>query len=236
MDGNEKRKHANIRRSLTPVPKKKPTDSQIHQFVDWITDKAISGVPPLSSAEDLAKEYLIDVSYPHHDDRVWSLINWETTKNFTSGFVTGLGGLLTLPISIPSAFGASWIIQARMAGAIASIYGHSLGSDRVRTLVLLSLLGDAGKEVLKQAGIKIAQKLTENLIKQIPGKVLIEINKKVGFRLITKAGERGVVNLMKAVPVLGGFVGGVVDAAACRIVGDTAQKLFRRDDDEADSQ
>ncbi len=115
-----------------------------------------------------------------------------------------------------------------MAGAIARIYGHRLDSDRVRTLVLVSLLGDAGKEVLKQAGIKVAQKLGENLIKQIPGKVLIEINKKVGFRLLTKAGERGVVNFMKGVPVLGGVVGGVVDAASCRIVGGTAQSLFRR--------
>jgi len=207
---------------------KKPSESQIQQVVQWITDKAISGVPPLSSAEDLATEYLIDTSYPCHDDRVWSLINWETTKNFTSGFVTGLGGLLTLPISIPSAFGASWIIQSRMAGAIARINGHSLESDRVRTLVLVSLLGDAGKEVLKQAGIKVAQKLTEKLIEQIPGRVLIEINKKVGFRLITKAGQTGIVNLMKGVPVLGGVVGGGVDAASCRIVGDTAHNIFRR--------
>lgn len=207
---------------------KKQSDSQIQQFVEWITDKAISGVPPFSSAKDLATEYLIDASYPHHEDCVWSLINWETTKNFTSGFVTGLGGLLTLPISIPSAFGASWIIQVRMAGAIARIHGHSLQSDRVRTLVLVSLLGDAGKEVLKQVGIKVAQKLGENLINQIPGKVLVKINKKVDFRLITKAGERGVVNLMKGVPLLGGFVSGVVDAASCRVVGDTAHSIFCR--------
>lgn len=210
---------------------KEPSDSQIQQFVQWITDKAISGVPPLSSAQDLATEYLIDKSYPHNDDRVWSLINWETTKNFTSGFVTGLGGLLTLPVAIPSAFGASWLIQARMSGAIAVIHGHSLKSDRVRTLILVSLLGDAGKEVLKQAGIKIAQKLSENLIEQIPGKLLIEINKRVGFRLITKAGQTGVVNLMKGVLVVGGVVGGVVDAAACRIVGDTAHSIFRPADD-----
>jgi hypothetical protein len=103
------------------MAKEKPSDSQIQQFVDWITDNAIAGVAPLSSAEDLAKEYLIDSSYPHHDDRVWSLINWEATKNFTTGFVTGLGGLITLPFAIPSALGASWIIQARMAGAIAKI-------------------------------------------------------------------------------------------------------------------
>lgn len=208
---------------------KEPSDSQIEKFLAWIIEKALNGFPPLSSATHLATEYLIDTSYHDHDDRVGSLINWETSKNFTSGFITGLGGLLTLPIAIPTAFGASWIIQARMSAAIALIHGHSLESDRVRTLILLSLLGDGGKEVFKQAGIQVARKVTENLLKQIPGKVLIEINKKVGFRLITKAGERGVINLVKGVPVLGGLVGGAFDAASCRAVGSAAHNIFRRE-------
>ncbi len=202
-------------------------ESKALQLVNWIVDSAIDGVPPLSSASSLAQEYLIDRSYTDNDDRVASLINWETSKNFTTGFVTGLGGLLTLPVAVPAALGASWIIQARMAGAIAIIDGHDLKEDRVRTLVLLSIVGDSVKEVLKQAGVKIGNKLTEKVIMQIPGKVLIEINKKIGFRLLTKAGEKGVINLIKAVPLVGGLVTGGFDAAACRTVGKVAHNLFK---------
>ena len=202
-------------------------ESKALQLVNWIVDSAIDGVPPLSSASNLAQEYLIDRSYTDNDDRVASLINWETSKNFTTGFVTGLGGLLTLPVAVPAALGASWIIQARMAGAIAIIDGHDLKEDRVRTLVLLSIVGDSVKEVLKQAGVKIGNKLTEKVIMQIPGKVLIEINKKIGFRLLTKAGEKGVINLIKAVPLVGGLVTGGFDAAACRTVGKVAHNLFK---------
>lgn len=205
-----------------------PTEGQAVRLVKWIIDKAVDGIPPLSGAEDLAQEYLIDGSYPNKEARTDSLINWETAKNFTSGFITGLGGIITLPVSVPSALGASWVIQARMSGAIAVIYGHNMKEDRVRTLVLLSLLGDAGKEVLKQAGIKVGQKVTQNIINKIPGKVLIEINKKVGFRLLTKAGEKGVINLTKAIPVVGGLVGGTFDAVTCRSVGYVAQRLFRQ--------
>jgi hypothetical protein len=205
---------------------KQPTDNQAIKLVKWIIDKAVEGLPPLSSAADLAQEYLIDKSYPNNLARTDSLINWETAKNFTSGFITGLGGLITLPVSVPSALGASWIIQGRMSGSIAVIYGHNLQEDRVRTLVLLSLLGDAGKEVLKDAGIKIGQKITQNIINKIPGKVLIEINKKVGFRLITKAGEKGIINLIKCVPVAGGIIGGAFDSVTCRTVGYAAQKIF----------
>ncbi len=202
-------------------------ESKASQLVNWIVDSAIEGVPPLSSASDLAQEYLIDRSYTDSDDRVASLINWETSKNFTTGFVTGLGGLLTLPVAVPSALGASWIIQARMSGAIAIIDGHDLKEDRVRTLVLLSIIGDSAKEVLKQAGVKIGRKLTEKVVMQIPGKVLIEINKKVGFRLLTKAGEKGIINLIRAVPVVGGLVTGGFDAAACRTVGKVAHNIFK---------
>jgi hypothetical protein len=90
-------------------------------LVKWLSDHAIDGVRPLSSAQDLATEYLRDQSYPSHRERVDALINWETSKNFTSGFVTGLGGLLTLPFALPAGFAASWVIQARMAAAIARI-------------------------------------------------------------------------------------------------------------------
>lgn len=202
------------------------TESAALKVVKWLADQGINGVPPLSSARDLALEYQIDAGYENDDERVDSLINWETSKNFTSGFISGLGGVITLPVTIPSALGASWIIQARMAGAIAEIYGHSVKEDRVRTLVLLSLLGDAGKEVLKQAGIKVGRKITEQAIKGVSGKALQEINKQIGFRLLTKAGQTGVVNLTKLVPVVGGLVGGTVDAISCRAVGRVSKEAF----------
>jgi uncharacterized protein (DUF697 family) len=203
-----------------------PTDSNAMKIVKWIAAKGISGVPPLSSATDLALEYKIDQGYENDDERVDSIINWETSKNFTSGFIAGLGGIVTMPVTIPSAFGASWVIQARMSGAIAHLYGHDLEEDRVRTFVLLSLLGDAGKDVVKSAGIKVGRKLTEAAIHKVSGKTLIEINKRIGFRLMTKAGQTGIVNLTKLVPVVSGVVGGTFDALACRAVGRTAKNLF----------
>ena len=114
-----------------------------------------------------------------------------------------------------------------MSGAIGIILGHNIREDRVRTLMLLSLIGDTGKEVLKEVGIKFGQKVAGSLLKKIPGKLLIEINKKIGFRLLTKAGEKGLINLTIAIPIVGGFVGGTFDATSCRAVGFFAQNLFQ---------
>jgi hypothetical protein len=198
------------------------------RLVSYLLEQGLGGVGPLSSAERLAEEYLGQPEFANHDERVDSLVNWETTKNFTTGFVTGLGGAITLPVAIPSALGASWLIQARMAGAIARIYGHDLASDRVRTMILLSLAGDVAKDAMKGIGIPLSGGLTQTAINRVPGRLLVEINKRIGARLVAKAGERSLVNLSKAVPIVGGVVGGAFDALVCRMVGRTARELFRR--------
>jgi len=66
------------------------------------------------------------------------------------------------------------------------------------------------------------------MIERIPGKLLVEINKKIGFRLLTKAGEKGFVNLAKMVPGIGGVIGGSFDASMCIAVGKIAKNAFRR--------
>jgi len=82
-----------------------------------------------------------------------------------------------------------------MIAAIAYMGGHDIKDDRVKTLVYSCLVANSAKDVAKSVGITVGGKLATNAIKAIPGKTLIEINKRVGFRLITKFGEKGVTNL-----------------------------------------
>lgn len=201
-------------------------ESQALKVANWLTSVAVAGIGPLSSSEQLAQEYLIDKSYTDNDDRVDSLINWETTKNFTTGFITGLGGLLTLPITIPASLSASWVIQARMVAAIAKIYGHDLNEERTKTAILLVIIGQDIKELGKKVGIEFGKKFTYKAIEKLPGSVLIKINQMVGFRLITKAGEKGIINLTKMVPAIGGIIGGAFDAVTCRVSGKLAKEAF----------
>jgi uncharacterized protein (DUF697 family) len=172
--------------------------------------------------------YLIDQGYASNDKRVDALIRWETSKNFTAGFVTGLGGVLTLPITVPGSVAASWLIQARMAAAIAAIYGHDPRSDKVRTVVLLALVGDASaSRVLKGAGIALGRRAAMSAIERVGGRTLTEINREVGAQLITKTGVKGARGVSKLVPIAGGVVSGAFDAASCQVVGRCAKRLFK---------
>ena len=199
-------------------------ESKIMDVLNWSYEKAVQGVAGLDSAYDLAEDYMKgnDSLY----DQVNSLIRWQNTKAGTSGFLTGLGGIITLPIAIPANVASVMYVQIRMIAAIAHMGGHNLNDDRVKSLVFVCLTGNAAKDILKDVGIVVGKKLAENAIKNISGKNITAINQKVGFRLLTKFGEKGVVNLGKTIPLLGGIVGATFDSVSTNTVGNIARDTF----------
>ena len=199
-------------------------ESKIMDVLKWSYEKAVQGVAGLDSAYDLAEDYMKgnDSLY----DQVNSLIRWQNTKAGTSGFLTGLGGIITLPIAIPANVASVMYVQIRMIAAIAHMGGHNLNDDRVKSLVFVCLTGNAAKDILKDVGIVVGKKLAENAIKNISGKTITAINQKVGFRLLTKFGEKGVVNLGKTIPLLGGIVGATFDSVSTNTVGNIARDTF----------
>ena len=204
-------------------------NNPIKVTLEWIADAGINGLGVLPPAEDVAADHLSKAA--SIEDAINSVIAWRTTYAAGTGFITGLGGIAAMPITIPVGLAASYALGANTAAAIAHLRGYDIRSEQVRTMVLLCLIGEAGEEILKTAGITISTKVCQNLIKQIPGKVLIEINKKIGFRLITKAGEKGVINIMKMLPLVGGVVGGTFDGIFVNSCGKTAKTLFAQASD-----
>jgi hypothetical protein len=196
----------------------------IQATLQWIADTGINGFGVLPAAEQVAAEHLCESAAV--EDAINSVIAWRTTYAAGTGFASGLGGTMSMPLTVPAALAVSYALGANTAAAIAHLRGYDVQSDRVRTAVLLCLLGEAGEEVLKTAGITIGTKVCQNLIQQVPGKLLIEINKAIGFRLITKAGETGVVNLMQLVPIVGGVVGATFDGLFVNRCGQAAKALF----------
>jgi len=203
---------------------KKLNQSKIMEALDWTYDKAVNGVTGLDTAQDMAEEYLAGEG--NLVDKANSLIRWQIAKAGTSGFLTGIGGFLIMPVTIPVNLASVLYVQIRMIAAIAHMGGHDLHHDKVKTLVYVCMAGNAAKDILKDIGIIIGKKLTTNVIKNITGKTITKINQKVGFRLLTKFGEKGSVNLGKAVPLVGGLIGGTMDSIATNTIGNVARDTF----------
>ena len=199
----------------------------VGKALDLAYDKAVDGipgVPGLESAEGLAEDYLNDSG--SLEDQVDALIRYQVLKATTSGFVTGLGGALTLPVTIPANLASVMYVQLQMVAAIACMGGHDVRDDRVRTICYACLCGNAAVDILKGAGITIGKKLTEQAIKQLSFEVIKKINQAVGFRMITKFGQTGAINLGKAVPLVGGVIGGTFDGTTTYTIGRVAKNLF----------
>ncbi|TMU82184.1 EcsC family protein [Bacillus sp. BHET2] len=205
--------------------KKSLTHDAIMKALDWSYDKAVNGgIPGMDTATELADNYSTKTGTLIENAN--SLIRWQNTKSATSGFLSGLGGLIVMPIAIPANITSVILVQMRMVAAIAHMGGHDLKSDEVKTFVYACLAGNGAKDILKNSGIQIGKKLAITGIKKIAGEVIKKINQAVGFRLLTKFGEKGVVNLGKMVPIAGGLIGGTVDAVSTNTIGNVARKLF----------
>ena len=205
------------------------TESTIRAALDFAYDKAVNGVAGMDSASEIAETYMKRGGSKR--DQANSLIRWQCTKAGTSGFLMGLGGLAVLPVTIPANLTSVLYIQMRMIAAVAHIGGHDLKNDRIRTFVYLCLTGNTAKDILKDIGIVVGRKLTENAIKSISGKTLMKINQRVGFRFITKFGQTGAVNLWRVVPVAGGVVGAIFDTGSTGIIGRLARDIFLPEED-----
>ncbi|MCK2185106.1 EcsC family protein [Halomonas getboli] len=201
----------------------KLTQTKMLKALEWTYDKAIEGIPGFDSAQELAH------NYKKSNDLVAcanSMIRWQNTKTGTTGFISGLGGAITLPVTVPASVASLLYIQVRMVAAIAVMAGYDVRDDRVRSLVYVCLTGSAANDIIKEAGINLGTRLTTSMIKKVPGTVLTKINQKVGFRLVTKFGSKGVINLGKMVPLAGGVVGATFDSYSTNVVGNIARKTF----------
>ena len=200
------------------------TMSKVEQTLTWAYKQALSSHGPINGAIELAESYQDRHGSPRKDAN--ALIRWQTFKAAGLGFITGVPGLPAIPVTLPANLTSVLFIQIRMIAAIAYLGGYDLNDDRVKTLCFACLCGNAARTILREAGIEISQKMAVSALKRLPGRTFLGINKRVGFRLLSKFGEKGAINAGRMVPLLGGLVGGGVDAAWTKAIGNRARDIF----------
>lgn len=162
------------------------------------------------------------------DELAKKVLHRKSIKNGLIGGITGLGGLITLPVTVPTDLVCSWRIQVSMAFSIAYIYGHTKETTDLKTDLYIILAGDSAKEALKRFGVEVSKGITKKAVdKYITRDVMVKIWKVVGQKIITKAGEKSMTSFMKMVPLVGAPVGFVFDWTATQTVGNIAIKFYK---------
>lgn len=201
------------------------SQEDVMKILDSCYEKCLNGIPKVSpSVEEMANDYL--KKYKTKEEACKAMIRNQITKCATSGFITGFGGFITMPVTLPANITSVIYVQMRMIACTSYMAGFDLNSDQTQTLVYACLAGVAVNNVMKQVGIKFGVKFANGLIKKIPGKVLTKINQKVGFRFATKFGTKGIINLGKLIPGVGAVIGGGLDLVETKIIAKRSYKWF----------
>jgi uncharacterized protein (DUF697 family) len=194
-----------------------------------VIEIAIDGYGRMPSAKSAAARHL-----QRHggevDEAITSIIDHHIGLASAQGFVTNIGGLAALPVAIPANITGVAIVQVRMVAAIAHLRGYDLDDNRVRTALVMCLLG--GEQIAKRIAegklptspmtVATAPMFDPELDRQVAEEVTAGLAARVG-------GKNLALVVTKKVPLLGGGIGAVMDGVATYQVGQYAKsEMLRR--------
>lgn len=144
------------------------------------------------------------------------------------GFLTSLGGFITMPVAIPVNVLEFYLQATRMTASIAKLRGYDIDDPQIRTAVLLTLTGSKADDILAKAGLSSVVGGTVNALarKNLPASALMLINKAVGFRLLKSVGTKALSKFGRAIPLLGGGVGAALDGFMMNKIAEAAKREF----------
>ena len=202
------------------------TEEQSASILDKVFESVLNGIPRMEKPlTELVREYTSREDST--EKAIKEFVRVQRIKVTTTGFVTGLGGLITLPVAIPADLVSSLYIELRTIAAIAAIRGYSVHDDKFKTLVYSCMVGNAFFDPIKAVGIKAGEAyVAKKLIPKISKEFSKKLTQAVGRRVLTKYGSKGLINLGKLVPVVGGIVGGVYNYVEINIFARKAKKFF----------
>jgi hypothetical protein len=191
-------------------------------LVGRLVDVGIDGLGPLDPAHVVAEA--ARRSTGSVEAAVDDLVRSHTRLAAAGGFVTGLGGFVTLPVALPANVVGFYVVATRMVAGIAHLRGYDLQRAEVRTAVLLALVGVDAEQVLSRVGLRPLGGLRRLALRHVPQPALVLVNKAVAFRLLSQAGRTTLSRLGRGVPLAGGLIGAGLDSWLLRRIAAGARE------------
>jgi len=188
-------------------------------------NRAVAGLPLLGTPEETAGRFLAGPG--SLAERAEEMSKSHTLLCASTGFVCGLGGFITLPVTLPTNLVGVALLQLHLCAATAFMGGHDIHDRAVRDRAIACLLGrsdepskeDEAVEVLDRSAVKVAERGIRFLAEGAVG-------------LVSRAGRWGATKLVtrqlprRSLPILGGILGGASDAYSTDKVAEAARLAF----------
>lgn len=190
-----------------------------------VIEAAIDGAAGMPGARVAAANHLGKAE--GREEAIDSLVSQHVSLAGAQGFVTNIGGVLAMAVSVPANMVGVSVIQCRMVAAIAHLRGYDLDDNRVRSAILMCLLGERTATELVQAhtlpstpmAIATAPAFDPDLDRSIADQVVSQLLTQVG-------GKKLGLLMAKRIPFVGGGVGAVTDGWATYTIASYARREF----------
>lgn len=197
------------------------------RLVESFRDIGLEGRLTYSSAEQIARRARRGRGRRHPEVAVRRVVRRHRRGVTLAGFLTGLGGIFTLPVLLPTNVFEFYVQATRMVGATAAVRGHDLEDEEVRVRVLAALMGEESGDLLGSVGPgPVAGAATRQVAKRMPQTLESRIASALGGRVIRRFGLRSVRLFGRALPGLGGVLGALSDRRQLSKIAEAAQKSF----------
>jgi hypothetical protein len=189
-------------------------------------NRAIDGVQGFPGARETARKQLITSA--DTERAVKALIEQHVRLAGIGGFVTQVGGVMALPVTLPANVAGLGAIQLRMAAAIAHLRGHDLSAPRVRIAAMATLLGQEGvDEAIANGDLPRTPRELAFGPPLVEEDLRTHLTATVGQQLLVRVTTKSAaLTLARGVPIVGGTVGAGMDAVYTWRVGRYAAEEF----------
>ncbi|MDR1710512.1 MAG: EcsC family protein [Propionibacteriaceae bacterium] len=190
-----------------------------------IVEFGINGHPAFPGAKAVAVRELSKAG--EREKAIDAIVVQHVVVASGQGLATSVGGLLTVPVTLPANIAAMAVLGVRMIGAIAHLRGYDVDDQRVRAAIMLALVGET----------EVARLLTTNKLPTSPLAVATapmydavlerQVSEEVMASLAGRLGGKRLTTLaLRRIPVVGGGVGAAVDGWFTHTLADYARREF----------
>lgn len=178
----------------------------------------------IKDGRNWGSEFLDDPQWGGDHEKMANHAIYESTMwSIGAGVATGLVGIAGIPVDLVNCLYS----QVKLSSALFTIHGYDTSNESIWIIIIAAAAGVSLTELATHFGTAVAIKAIQKAVLNKPLRVLMKINGPLTIKIISKIAGKNAARAIKAIPAVGGIVGGGVNAVMMNACGHGVIKVIK---------